>query len=954
MRLQPAKKRGRSSDYVLLVASLLLGILAVFALRQPVVIKSGDPWPWVLLLAAAGLGGLALRRMDAWLPEASALPVAAGPVPPIRQRQAVVCLGIAGLLTAWVVVRLWPDYHQWSGTPLPWLVSLGLVLFAGFWASPSRSKHNPTAENTRVGEPKPDFQIPRWVEITGFLLITGLAIFLRVYRLNTFPPGIYVDETNGGLDALYLLEGNHVSPFATGWYGTPNGYIYYMAFLIKLFGANYYTLKAISLIPALLTVLAIYPLGRMMFGPVGGLSAMLFLAVSRWHLSMSRFGWNETAVPLFQILATYFLLRGLRERRARDFALGGVITGLMLYIYLSSRLAVATLGLFVVYWILADPEGPRASLKRSLPGLAMFGVATIITFAPLAVTHITDPFTFSNRVGEISIFRDVKQAGSLQPLWLNIQDHLRFFHQVGDHQGKHNLPNEPEADPFTGVLFVIGLSYAAMRLRDRRRGLLWLWLLFGMAGGVLSSHSESPQSYRTLTALPAVVLLAGDTASRILRGTFRLRSSPIRLSIRQLRTDRALKGAGVFLFGLVLVGAAAWESTVFIGKQMNSLQVKAWFNPTENAVAKEVLAGLKANQSIYLTPNFYSFSPLRFLVYGYSKPLTGKNTLDAPPYYLFRPDTDLPIADPGENAVFLLDNDYAAVISYFRSFYPGMQIEQVQLENAIPLYLRVRVPLSDLASVQGLTVRAIGPNGELQSGVVSDVVELPGTPQPSSSEWEAGLRIEHSGEYDFSTGKGIGLAMDGQAWSGSHYLCSGIHPVKITRNSIPSTAPLELRWVPPGGQAAPVPAQNWFRLPLPTQGLTGYYYRGTEWQGEPVCIQPTPFFLLAWPDQEPLSGPFSAKFIGYLRVPTAGSYRFLVHADDGARLTLDGNVVGEGLQPNQINDFEATLDLTAGDHPIEIDYFQAGGGSGLVLKWQPPGSPLSLVPSEALLPERQK
>ncbi len=62
-----------------------------------------------------------------------------------------------------------------------------------------------------------------------------------------------------------------------------------------------------------------------------------------------------------------------------------------------------------------------------------------------------------------------------------------------------------------------------------------------------------------------------------------------------------------------------------------------------------------------------------------------------------------------------------------------------------------------------------------------------------------------------------------------------------------------------------------------------------------------------------------------------GEYRLIIHADDGARLTLDGKLIGEGLIADQPNDFEATVDLSVGDHPIQIDYFQAGGGSALVL-----------------------
>jgi len=379
-------RSSRGLHFRLLLGSIVIGSFGAWVLRQPVVIEAGGPWMWLFFLNACLIGGLALGRMDAWLPEASALPVEAPPGSPIWQQRGRIALAGAVILSGWVVARLWPDYTHWDGTVLPWLVSLGLVLLGSIWLGKGSKGQTPT----ETPAPRPDFPLPRWVEITGFLLIAALAVFLRVYRLDVFPPGIYVDETTASLDALRILEGNAVSPFATGWYETPNGYLYFMAGMFKLFGANWYTLKAISILPALLTVLAVYPLGRMMFGPAAGLAAMLFTAVSHWHLTMSRFGWNETAVPLFQVLSTYFLLRGLRERRLRDFTIGGLITGLMIYTYLSSRLALATIGLFLIYWIIADREGVRKSLKRHMPGLLMFGFAFLVAFAPLGVTYLTN------------------------------------------------------------------------------------------------------------------------------------------------------------------------------------------------------------------------------------------------------------------------------------------------------------------------------------------------------------------------------------------------------------------------------------------------------------------------------------------------------------------------------------------------------------------------------------
>ena len=70
----------------------------------------------------------------------------------------------------------------------------------------------------------------------GVFAVGGLALFLRAYRLDQIPPGVFRDETSSALDALAILRGAAISPFATGWYETPTGYIYLQAAVIGLLG----------------------------------------------------------------------------------------------------------------------------------------------------------------------------------------------------------------------------------------------------------------------------------------------------------------------------------------------------------------------------------------------------------------------------------------------------------------------------------------------------------------------------------------------------------------------------------------------------------------------------------------------------------------------------------------------------------------------------------------------
>ena len=931
-------------DAALLLAAIIGGGAAVIALRQPWARASGSAFPWELLIASAVLAGFALRRADSWVPDL-ALPPRPATATATRQRMAAIAmLGAAALVTALVMRRLWPDYHVWHGTVAPWLAAMALTAAAGFLLGTTRAGGESDA-HPRIGGDGDTFgRIPRRIEILLFLAIAAAALAVRVWRIGEIPAGIYVDETNGGLDALYVLEGRGDSPFGTGWYGTPTGYIYYMALVFKVLGATWAGLKTVSILPAFLTVLAIYPLGRLMFGSLGGLSAMALLAFNRWHMSMSRWGWNEVVPPLFQILATFFLLRGLRDRRSSDFAIGGLISGLMMYTYLSSRLALATLGLFAVYFLLVAEGGPLAAWKRHWRGLTLFLFAWVVAVAPIAVTHITDPFTFFNRVGEISVFRDVRESRSYEPLRRNIKDHLKFFHQTGDHQSKHNLPDEPHADPLGGLLFMIGLAYALLRVRDPRRGLLWLWLLLGMAGGVFSSNHESPQSYRTLTAAPAVALLAADVLVRLAMVTAGLLGGAAGVEAAGRRRKRA--GSAVLLSGLAI--SAAWETSVYFGPQARSPAVRSAYNVPENGVAHDVIDALAKGESVFVSPRFYSFAPLRFLVYGLVKKATGRNTLDTPPYAQVSLD-DLPVPDTGHDTLLLFDLAYQPLMSYFRRFYPAAELETARAPDESPIYIRARLTRADLAATSGLNVRVFTARGETRDEVARapQATEIPA--DAIRVEWDGSVRIEVGGVYDLVAPAGTRLSLDDRGWEKPRHLGRGLHSLHLTWEGRGGTRLPALEWVAPSGTREKLPDSVLFRLRQPALGLTTYYYANPEWRGAPLFEKLTPILLLAWIDPDPVPGAFSARFVGSLRILSAGAYRFSVEADDEATLILDGRVVGRCVI-NGFTSFPATVNLAAGDHPIEIRYVQLGGGNALNVYWNPPGEPLQLIPPEQLVP----
>ena len=913
-----------------LSVAIMLAVLGQRAFAQP---PHTDGWLFTLAAVVLAVYAFARQKEPTEAPEREAPPRA------VRWRIAAGALALLALTAnGTVVYRLWQ--RGWS-PPLVWLWagSLAAIVTAAFLCRGAEVQR--CRGECSPAPLLPCSSAPLWAEALLLLCIFGLAVFMRLYRLDSMPPGIFVDETNAATDALYILEGRPDSPFATGWFETPTMYAYYLLGLFKTIGINFAALKAASLIPALLTVAALYPLVRQMFGLPTALAATFLLAVNRWHVNMSRWGWNEVAPPLFQIGATYFLLRGARRRHLGDFALGGLLLGLGMYTYLSSRLVVAVLAAYVVYRLIVE----RGFLRRAWPGLLVFFLVWAMAFAPLASTYVRNPFTFWNRTRQVSVFNDVRRAGNYQPLWDNVKAHVEMFHVEGDHNPRHNLPGEPMLDAVTGVLFLLGLGYSLYRWKDHRRGLLLLWLVITLLGGVLSLVSEAPQGYRTLGVVPAIAILAGEA---LVRGV------AVFAALIKHRLWRAVPVA----LALALLGWCGWLNfDTFFHKQAGDLRVWQAFSPVETTLAREV-AAKQDDHSLYLSHRFYYFSPLQFLTY---QPLDrGGGGLRQRPYHLASPVDDLPLPDlSGNDALFLLDDHYADLLELFTLYYPGTRAELVQTAHGQPLYLSVTVPGEEIVALHGLEGRYVLGAGQAlrrRDGVLDLAwpADLPSAQVPQRIEWTGGLHIPASGPYALRSEGGLQVELDGQPLvEGGRFLGKGLHALRMVQEA-PLSAGRELArllWTPPGQAEAVVPPEALFAIGPWEHGLRGRYFRGEAWQGEPVFEQVSPVLLFAWPEEEPGLGSFSVQWTGSIEAPREGSYFFRVSADDGVRLWLDGRVVGEGLVPDQPNMVEVSVELTAGRHPIRVDYFQRGGGKMLELWWTPPGGKHQVVPPSVLWPE---
>ena len=123
-------------------------------------------------------------------------------------------------------------------------------------------------------------------------------------------------------------------------------------------------------------------------------------------------------------------------------------------------------------------------------------------------------------------------------------------------------------------------------------------------------------------------------------------------------------------------------------------------------------------------------------------------------------------------------------------------------------------------------------------------------------------------------------------------------------------------------------------------GLLGSYYQGRNFeQFRHRQVDTTIDFHRR--GQPPVEGvpaeDFSARWVGWLRVPTSGHYVLYVDVDDGARLWLDGRQLLDEWRGQPLSSYPLDLDLQAGRaYALRLDYCQYGADSYAQLAWVRP------------------
>lgn len=583
---------------------LVLRLLALLLVLWGSHVLVPDPWRREPALLARGalllLPGMALWLLadlrHPWprnverernLPSAE---MSRGISPGNAARVKVALLATLGSALAW---RFTAGNHFSLPGVVAWLTSIALWLHALAPRSPA-----PLALLRAISV---RLQKIRWQrrELLLLALLLLPAAGMRLWQLDSVMPEMSSDHVEKIRDAWRVSQGEY-NVFFANIGGREPFQMYAMALLAQLpgLGFNFYTLKLLTALEGTVAVLLIAWAAR---GIVGGRAGWLtgwlagaLVAVSYWHVILSRMGLRIVLTTAVAALLLRFLWRALRHNRREDFLAAGLVIGFGFYTYQATRMLPLVVVAAAAPVLLLRAAGQRLALVRNLAALAIVALAA---FVPLGGYALEAPQEFWHRTTSRILGDEAAREGAedrLQELAAgvaetagqlaaNLRDVLLMFNWKGDISWFSGAPGRPALDPWTGALFLLGLVAWGRRIQRERSVLLLLVPLMLLvmllpSALALSFPLENPSHTRASGALPAVFVLA---------------ALPLAQLVELLRRHLRGRAGQICAAGLVLlVLGGAWNGSQ---RRYFNVNLQAWELATyPYATAGKVLAAFVA------------------------------------------------------------------------------------------------------------------------------------------------------------------------------------------------------------------------------------------------------------------------------------------------------------------------------------------------------------------------
>ncbi len=378
-----------------------------------------------------------------------------------------------------------------------------------------------------------------WSLTTALFLVVGIAFGLRFYHMWDNPPALSWDEVSIGYNAYSILKTGrdehgkflpHDAFVSYGDYKPPLA-IYLTVPGVAIFGLNEFAVRLPSVLFGTLTVLMTYflvleLLGRRPFDDKKrrnsihidarhvAIVSSLLLAVSPWHINLSRAGFEANIALFFVVFGVWLILSSRTHPWRWSIAWLPFVAGI--YTFNSTRYFVPLmgLGLLVYCWkhiVLQKRNfalGVIIALMTMLPILphlvskdARLRFDEVNIFTDSSVVQTANNRIASDHHSIVSEIFDNRRIGYARSFLIHYFDHFTadFLFIKGDGNPKFSTQDVGQLYIIDLPFLILGLYFCFAYFRTEM-----LLLLFWLVTAIIPAATarETPHALRILNSLP--------------------------------------------------------------------------------------------------------------------------------------------------------------------------------------------------------------------------------------------------------------------------------------------------------------------------------------------------------------------------------------------------------------------------------------------------------------------
>jgi len=346
-------------------------------------------------------------------------------------------------------------------------------------------------------------------------IVLLIGFLLRIWDFGSLPAGLHQDEASIAVEASSLYHfgedrnGEAYPVHFIAWGSGQNALYGYLLVPLVPLGMTPTVIRLPMLITGLASILLMYFIGRKVFSPATGILAAALMAISPWHIMLSRWALESNILPFVFLLGFLFAIHF--DRGWLWVTAACVFLGISLYAYGTAYLLVP---LFLVWLFAIVLSQHRYSWWQLGIGLLLF---LAIAF-PIGLFILVNSFSLPGmHIGPVSIPRlpadpryevltGIRHGGTLVDYLKNFYSLVRILFLQTDGLIYNGLPAFGFLFPGAVLFALAGTGRILQNWKNARSPQVLLFL--GWAGlAFLLGIVQPPVINRINVLFPALILL---------------------------------------------------------------------------------------------------------------------------------------------------------------------------------------------------------------------------------------------------------------------------------------------------------------------------------------------------------------------------------------------------------------------------------------------------------------